>query len=152
MPLCFPRRHPACYYCKLKPIKLTLAKEKNLLKTWLSDTQIMNNFRGLEVKCKRYAVRNERKQGGRNGMVIMGYLFGGQTSCVRYTLIVLLASVLLTGCSGTNFRKEGFLEIGEQMATYNCRKTINPRDYEACVSRVRENYDDTYKSSDLERR
>jgi len=98
-------------------------------------------------------MKENKEEGGYiNYMITVDYLFWWQTSFVRYTLIVLLASVLLTSCSGTNFRKEGFLEVGEQTATYNCRKMINPRDYEACVSRVRANYDDTYKSSNLERR
>ncbi len=97
-------------------------------------------------------MKEKKEDGGCNRMVIMGYLFGRQTSFIRYTFIALLTAVFLTGCSGTDFRKEGFLEIGEQMAKYNCRKTMNPRNYEACVSRVRENYDDTYQSSNLERR
>ncbi len=85
-------------------------------------------------------------------MIIMDYLFCWQTSFVRFPLILLLATVFLTSCSGTDFRKEGFLEIGEQMASDSCRKSINSREYEACMSRVHSNYDNTYKSSNLERR
>ena len=89
-------------------------------------------------------------------MVIMEYLFGRQTRFVRYTFIVLLITVFLSSCSDLHFRKDsasrGFLETGEQMAKYNCRKNINPRDYEACISGVHANYNDAYKSSNLERR
>ena len=85
-------------------------------------------------------------------MIIVDYLFWWQTSCVRYTFVILLITVFLSSCSDLRFRKEGFLETGEQMAKYNCRKNINPRDYEACVSGVHVNYDDAYKSSNLKRR
>ncbi len=98
-------------------------------------------------------MKENKEEGGYiNYMITMDYLFWWRTSFVRCTLIVLLAAVFFTSCSGTNFRQEGFLELGEMMAKDSCRKTMSPRDYEACVSRVRENYDDTYQSSNLERR
>jgi hypothetical protein len=74
----------------------------------------------------------------------------------RHVALAFVALGLLASCSGLNFSKNSFqpglLEIGENMAQYNCRKNNNLNTSQDCVNQVHENYDATYKKSNLQRR
>ncbi|MCF6208447.1 MAG: hypothetical protein L3J61_03555 [Ghiorsea sp.] len=61
----------------------------------------------------------------------------------KYLLIGFAATLLLAGCSNSHFVEGNWdlLGLGQQMAHDNCRKQVNPNDYQACMSQVDENYD-----------
>jgi len=74
----------------------------------------------------------------------------------RHISIVFVVTVLLASCSRPNFRQDSFqpglLEMGENMAQYNCRKNNNMNAYQDCMNQVHENYDATYENANMRRR
>ena len=57
--------------------------------------------------------------------------------------------LVLANCADLNFRKDniqsGLLEIGQEMAHHNCKKTGNYQDSQSCINQVDASYDEAYK-------
>jgi hypothetical protein len=57
--------------------------------------------------------------------------------------------LVLVSCADLNFRKDhvqsGLLEIGQEAAHHNCKKTGNNQDSQSCINQVDANYDEAYK-------
>jgi len=72
------------------------------------------------------------------------------SSSIRRYFIATVVMGSLTNCADVNFRKDtfgsGMLEIGQDMAHYNCKKQQpNFHAYQACINQVDENYNEAYK-------